>query len=302
MLTFRSWRQPGLFLRRRPGSDLFEKVKLSDSDFSFSHSFEAKWRQIRDIHIAIDDTSTTRDSTNPRGLLLRSASQISRKDELYGFTIRSIELRQGRAPVDLLPQCKIFTEHKWNGNTRCLEMRTGACGDAVIISLPETAGLPKGIDAIKLGFDFDFQPCCIIGKVSDGHVLDLPAGTIGVSDPVKELRGIDLSQRIELYHDTSQQMAPLTFLGFWYLKGDIHQTGLSVILGPPNYITTEGQDFCFERTQIGVRITRELSDGRMGWSFAMSFSPCPGNFCHSHQIIRDEFLISPPEIIVSPPG
>lgn len=253
---------------------------------------------MRDIHIALDDSSTTRDSTRPRGGLHRAPSKRW-NDELYGFRIRTIAIRSTGRPLDILSQCKIVTDHHWNEDKRVLEMSPGTCGDAIIIGLAEIANLPAGLDAVKLGFDFDFQPCCIIGKVSEDHEADFPKRDTEAS--LAALRDIDLSQKLELYDERPQPVVPLSFTGYWFLKAD-PQIGMSVLLGPPVYIGEEGHDVCFKGRQVGVRLTRELVDGKVGWVFDMSISPCPGSSCRSHQPPVRGDTVPPPEIIVSPPS
>ncbi|KAK5097305.1 hypothetical protein LTR24_002352 [Lithohypha guttulata] len=330
------WHQPGLYLRRIRDSDLFEKINFSARDYGFLQTLDTSWSRIKDIHIAIDSTAMPRDSTRPLDsassiyhdknldeehydLILRSAkvhderrplgyiSSIYHRapvddEELYGFVLRSIGVHHERGVDDIVPQCNISTKHVWDPTDRVLEMVAGTSGDAVIITLPQHPMIPTGIHAIKLGFDFDFYPCCMVGVVHSDCALgacQCKHSVHGVESE-KILAAVDLSQEHEWLGLGHDHVIPLSSEGYWLLKGDL-LLGLSVLLGPPAIVDQATLEDCFAKRQVSVRLTREPYRGKIAWMFDLRISPCPGMFCSSHEPQGRDVMLSPPEIIVSPP-
>lgn len=299
--TLDGWHQPGLYLRQRRDSDLFEKINFSARDYGFLQNYNPNWRQTRDIHIALDTSTNARDSTKPHDAILRSNTQTPDDDELYGFVIRSAEVRSGNKITDILSQSQVSTQHQWDSSTGVLEMQPGTAGDAAIIRLPENPGIPAGVDAIKLGFDFDFHPCCVISGIGNSRVQGQQRLLDHSVDPVALVANVDLSREQDWFNFQNSHVVPVSAQGHWLLKGDL-QLGLSVLLGPPTYVGQQNRDFCISRRQVSVRLTREQVKNRTAWVFDLRISACPGSFCQSHKQERNLPIISPPEIIVSPPG
>lgn len=336
MGTRDGWHQPGLYLRRTRDSDLFEKVNFSARDYGFLQTLDMSRSRTKDIHITIDARATERHCVNPIGpmssiyhdtnvgeehhdFILGSAKVHDERrpldcisstysgapvgdEELYGFVLRSIEVHHERGVKDIVPQCTISTRHEWNPRDRVLEMVAGTSGDAVMISLPQDPLIPAGMHAIKLGFDFDFHPCCMVGVAQDGRALNTRRCKHSVHSTTSEkvLAAVDLRKEHDWLGLGHEHVIPLSDEGYWKLKGDL-LLGLSVLLGPPEISGQAALEHCFAKRQVSVRLTREPYKGKVAWMFDLRISPCPGMFCRSHQPQGGDVMLSPPEIIVSPP-
>lgn len=299
--TADTWRQPGLFLRRSRHSDLFEKVNFLSKDYGFLHEFDTNRIKTRDIHIALDTTATRKDSTKLSGNTTTTYLRTLLNEELYGFVLRSVEVHDGQGIQDILSECLISTKHKWDESDRTIEMLPGTAGDAVIVTLPEHPAIPSGISAVKLGFDFDFRPCCIIGVVRNDRSVDdhRDEHSPQAIDSWGTLAAIDLDKERGWLGLGDDHVIPLSKQSYWLLKGDA-LLGLSVLLGPPTNANQKTRDYCFAEHQISVRLTREPHRGKIAWMFDLQISPCPGTFCSSHKRQVDEDTLSAPEIVVSP--
>ena len=264
---------------------------------------DPSWLKIKDIHIAMNPVATA--SYTSRQLNWHSSTYESNRGdgELYGFVLRSIETHDGKIISDIIPQCTISTTHTWDQEHRILDMRPGTTGDAVIISLPRNQFIPSAVQAVKLGFDFDFQPCCIIGVARTDLMPNNHQSTRSLRTESSEaiLKAVDLSQEHDWQDLAGSYHIPLSSQGYWLLKGDPH-LGLSVALGPPAVVGQNARNYCFAQRQIRVRLTRESYRGKIAWMFDLHISPCFARACESHKEEDSQAIAVPPEIIISPPG
>ena len=301
--TTHVWNQPGLYLRRRADSDLFEKVNFQGEGYGFLHNVKNSERQVREIHIALLPANGTRDSRRS-ATPQRNLNEMwqNRAPELYGFVLRTIEVHEGNRTRDVLLDCNMRRAHRFAHTTRTIQMEPGMAGEAVVVSLPRRPLFPTGVEAIKLGFDFDFRPCCYVGVVRNDTMYTLPSQRLDNPSASSEaiLDQIDMSKDQD-YPDLRNYVVPLSEQGSWLLRGDL-QLGLSMLLGPPTGINEVEGDFCFHRRQISVRLTREYIKKWTAWVFDLRISPCPGTYCKSHHQDGDEEALSVPHIVVSPPG
>ncbi|KAJ9655692.1 hypothetical protein H2198_005489 [Neophaeococcomyces mojaviensis] len=304
------WRTPGLFLRRKGESNLFEKVIVGTRNFAFydsAYSDRSSWKQIHDIYIALDNFSAAPDTAKIAQTTYGSWASMYLQDaqadrELYGFFIRSVDT----AWQNLLRDSRILTEHSLS--EYIVEMRSGSAGTALIILLPRYSLLPTAINAVKLGFDFDFKPCCVLGKVDDvirdpfmfrGRDFDTAYQSTDLQDDasVKSLTSIDFTESRGWQSVDSAPVLLPSEAGCWIFKGD-KLTGLSVLLGQEN-------DLCVSQCKTRVRLTREKVKERITWVFDLHFSSCPGVYCGSahqrHGQLEQQLSIEAPEITVQSP-
>lgn len=286
------WSRPGLYLRKRPDSDLFEKVNFPSHEYGFDYlDTNRTWGRIKHIHVALDPAANARDSTQPRGFPVQPIAQHDEPDELYGFVIRSLEYRRGRTVSNLLPDCQIITEHHWDEATGTVEMQAGTAGDAITVELPRDPHVPRAIRAFKLGFNFDFEPCCVIVPITEN--------TLELQETIKLLDSIALYKEQAWLGHQFPYLVPLPPSGCWLLKGDL-SLGFSVKLGPSTSPVQRERDYCFAHHQIIVRMTREAINKKIAWILDLYISPCPLDYCSSHEGSNVESITFLPENIVSP--
>jgi hypothetical protein len=212
----------GVFLRRRDArSDLYERVTVDGRDHTHvSAAFrdDRPWNQL-------PATVQTRYYTDSA-------------DRLYGFRINSLELRDGE-PHDL----QVIDCDAWGPQQRVLEMATKSHGAAGTLLVPPES--ISRIGAIKLGFDFDFNPVIFIGEVGPG-----------LADRAYTCSALSMKDCFS-YSGWCRVVKGLltTNLGgsIWAIKGD-RLTGLEVVI-----ISTKSD------LRVHIDIFRDLSDDFKVW-------------------------------------
>ena len=149
------------------------------------------------------------------------------RDSLYGFRIRTAEIfAQGSPGHDLF---KIHTQGTWDRKNRILELRPGQHG---CVGLIDISPQKKKVRIIKLGFDFDFNPVCIIANddhdEKDRSIWDLarmesknwrliedPNGYLKAKEPARGLLALKETKKIGITHIIEEHQS---------IRVAIHQT------------------------------------------------------------------------------
>lgn len=191
----------------------------------------------------------------------------------YGFGVSFSGFAQDDTwSADVLPQCHIVTDSFWDSDRRVLEMSPGRT-DAMMISLPNAALYPL---ALKLGFDFDFQPCCIIGKIKESPTQGLRF----CQDVLGELQWMSLADESKPWSGTPRRFVCATSGGFWFLKAN-YSSGLEARLIPQESslpVDRKGA-YCLGGVQVSVGIYKERIHGRRGWALDIDVALCKGKSC-----------------------
>lgn len=242
-----SGNQIGIFLRLIPGTDTFGRVEVEGQDLHKVFGTPQPQR-LRRIHIHSPKATF--------GVEVDMvAQQLTNAESTYAFRIQPRAIFKSEAGRDLYTVYKLMD---WSLEQRLLEIPIERSGTAGIIDISKQNLF---VAAIKLGFDFDFNPVCIIASYKAKHTLvnkDWTTWTY-LQDGSDDLAGKTIFQIncMETYgwNEVKQHSAiPNNRLleGMWALKGD----------------SSSGLSFRIPELRLGVDIKKAAEAGnRYIWVF-----------------------------------